>query len=195
MKWDDCSRLIKPGDHSIFSPSQPAFFNYSPEKLREVYHNKKAAEEGTKKHEMAAMLINAKERVWKCKRTWNMYINDAIAFDMDAEVRLYFSEHFSGTADAIYFDPETKFLRIHDLKTGTTHTNFQQLEGYSALFFLQYGQRLKTSPENTSIELRIYQNNEVRIYEPNPDDIRFKMETLVQFEEILKEEDRLMRDA
>lgn len=194
MKWDDCSRLIKPGEHSIFSPSQPAFFNYSIDKLKEVYHNKKAAEEGTKKHEMAAMLINAKERVWKCKRTWNMYINDAIAYNMDAEVRLYFSSHFSGTADAIYFDPKDRILRIHDLKTGVTHASFQQLEGYAALFFLQYGQRFDSYPENTSMELRIYQNNEVRILEPNPEDIRFKMDILIEFEEILKEEDLQVND-
>lgn len=189
MKWDDCSKLIKPGEHSIFSPSQPAFFNYSVEKLREVYRNKKAVEEGIKKHELAATLINMRERLWKCKRTLNMYVNDAIAYDMDAEVRLYFSQHFSGTTDAIYFNPDEKFLRIHDLKTGVTHASFQQLEGYAALFFLQYGVRYGVNPGNTEIELRIYQNNEVRILTPHPDDIRFKMDTLVDFEEILKEED------
>ena len=195
MIWDDCSKLIKPGEHSIFSPSQPAFFNYSPEKLREVYRNKKAAEEGTKKHELAAMLINAKERVWKCKKTWNMYVNDAIAYNMDAEIRLYYSEHFSGTVDAISYNPAKRFLRIHDLKTGVTKASFQQLEGYAALFFLHYGRRYEATPENTKMELRIYQNNEARIYEPNPDDIRFKMSVYIQFEQILKEEDKIMELA
>ena len=195
MKWDDCSKLIKPGDHSIFSPSQPAFFNYSVEKLLEVYRNKKAVEEGTKKHELAAMMIAAREKVWRCKRTWNMYVNDAIDYGMDPEIRLYYSEHFSGTADAIYYDPEEKILRIHDLKTGVTKAKWEQLEGYAALFFLQYGDRYNMSPENSSMELRIYQSNEVRILEPDPNDIRLKMDTYIVFEEVLKEEDLNNRSA
>lgn len=194
MKWDDCSRLIKPGDHSIFSPSQPSFFNYSPEKLLEVYHNRMAVIEGTKKHEIAAMLIKEQIKVLECKKTFNMYVNDAIDYHMDSEVRLYYSPHFSGTADAIFFDARKKFLRIHDLKTGVTPASFNQLEGYAALFFLQYGERYDASPENTQMELRIYQSNEVRIEEPSIDDIRYKMDVFVEFEKILKEDDLLRED-
>ena len=193
MNWDDCSKLIKPGEHSVFSPSQPAFFGYTREKLLEVYHNKQAAAEGTKYHEFAAQCIRLGERLEKCKRTLNMYVNDAIHYKMDPEVRLYFSTHFSGTADAIQYYEKKKFLRIHDLKTGITHASMAQLEAYAALFFLQYGQRMRIDPEHCGIELRIYQMDEIIVYEPEAIDIRIKMDQYIDFEAFLSEDDALRK--
>ena len=195
MNWDDCSKLIKPGEHSVFSPSQPAFFGYSKEKLLEVYRNKQAAAEGTKYHEFAAKCITLGERLEKRKRTLNMYVNDAIHYKMDPEVRLYFSTHFSGTADTIQYYEKKKFLRIHDLKTGISKASMAQLEGYAALFFLQYGQRLRITPEDCGMEFRIYQMDEIIAYEPDPEDIRFKMDVYVDFEAILSEEDGYMKKS
>lgn len=72
---------------------------------------------------------------------------------------------FSGTADAISF--RDGLLRIHDLKTGKRIVHIEQLEIYAALFCLEY----KMKPEDIKIELRIYQNDEIVIYEPTSEEI------------------------
>ena len=56
-----------------------------------------------------------------------------------------------------------KKLRIHDLKTGVTPASMDQLLVYAGLFCLEY----KVKPASISTELRIYQNNEANIYEPD----------------------------
>nr|DAK39948.1 MAG TPA: Protein of unknown function (DUF2800) [Caudoviricetes sp.] len=113
-----------------------------------------------------------------------MFVNDAISYRMSPETVLYYSEYAFGTADAISFDKDSEFLRIHDLKTGTGPTKFEQLEIYAALFCLEYG----VSP-TVQMQLRIYQHGEPRIHIPESDDIRNIMGRIVNFSSILMEED------
>lgn len=93
------------------------------------------------------------------------YVNDAIDLKMKPEVILYYSDVCFGTADALFYDEKKRFLRIHDLKTGSTPARMEQLYIYASLFFLD--KHLK--PSNTKIELRIYQNNDVITEEPGTD--------------------------
>lgn len=193
MKWDSIStkKKTKLPEHAPFAPSQYYWLNYDIEKLLSVYANKSAAKKGTKMHKFAAKCIKKRERLWKCKRTLNQFVNDAIGFGMDSEIRLYYSEHFYGKADAIFYDQNEKVLRIHDLKTGAIPAGMTQLEVYAALFFLQYADKLKMPPEETMIELRIYQNSEVIIENPEPESIRKIMDIIVEFDQVLKQADEL----
>ena len=93
------------------------------------------------------------------------YVNDAIGFKMEPEQILYYSDYCFGTADAISF--RDGYLRIHDLKTGLMPAHIEQLEVYVALFCLEY----KIKPIDIKIELRIYQNNEIIIHNPEVDEI------------------------
>ena len=85
---------------------------------------------------------------------------------MDTEVVLFYSKYFYGTADSISF--RKNFLRIHDLKTGNIPAHMEQLVVYAALFCLEY----KQDPKDIKIELRLYQNNEVLIHNPEPEEIK-----------------------
>lgn len=95
------------------------------------------------------------------------YVNDCIGFHMKPEVILKYSDICFGTCDAIKYSEKENFLRIHDLKTGTTPARMDQLMVYACLFFLEY----KIKPYETDCELRIYQNGEVISYEPTAEDI------------------------
>ena len=88
---------------------------------------------------------------------------------------------FSGTADAISF--RNKFLRIHDLKTGTRPVHIEQLEIYAALFCLEY----KVKPTDIKIELRIYQNDEILVHEPEADEIIVIMNKIIHLNKILED--------
>ena len=86
---------------------------------------------------------------------------------------------FSGTADAISF--RNNFLRIHDLKTGTRPVHIEQLEIYAALFCLEYN----VDPRKIDVELRLYQNNDKFILNPEPDDILDIMSKIKRFSSII----------
>lgn len=88
---------------------------------------------------------------------------------------------FSGTADAISF--RNNFLRIHDLKTGTRPVHIEQLEIYAALFCLEY----KVKPTDIKIELRIYQNDEILVHEPEPEEIIVIMNKIIHLNKILED--------
>lgn len=88
---------------------------------------------------------------------------------------------FSGTADAISF--RNNFLRIHDLKTGTRPVHIEQLEIYAALFCLEY----KVKPADIKIELRIYQNDEILVYEPEAEEIIVIMNKIIHLNKILED--------
>ena len=103
---------------------------------------------------------------------------------MDTEVVLFYSSRFFGTADAISF--RKMFLRIHDLKTGVIPAKIEQLLVYAALFCLEY--RIKPT-ELKGCELRIYQNNEIAVYEPAPDEIQDVMDRIVHLDELLSKID------
>jgi hypothetical protein len=90
---------------------------------------------------------------------------------------LYYSDNCFGTADTICF--RRNKLRIHDLKTGITKSSEKQLDVYVALFCLEYG----VSPLDIEIETRIYQRDEVRIFEPVPELIMDIMEKIIDFDQ------------
>jgi hypothetical protein len=98
---------------------------------------------------------------------------------MTPEVVLYYSDQIFGTADAIDF--RNGMLRIHDLKTGTTPVHKEQLYIYAALFCLEY----KVKPGDINFELRIYQLNEVQIFEPTAEDILPIMDKIVALDKML----------
>ena len=167
------------GLHAPFSPSQPSWLNYTDEKALDVYSNKKAAEMGTRLHNWAKETIDLGIRQPRSKKTIYAYVNDAIGFRMDTEVVLYYSDRFFGTADAISF--KNNFLRIHDLKTGTSPVHIEQPLVYAALFCLEY----KIKPSDIKIELRIYQNDEIQIYEPEEGEVEEVMNKIVHLDELL----------
>ena len=72
-------------------------------------------------------------------------------------------------------------MRIHDLKTGTSPTHMEQLMIYAALFCLEY----EINPNSINMELRIYQNDEVSIFEPEPNDILGITKKIVSFDKVI----------
>lgn len=207
MKWNRHPELQ--GQHAFLSPSKHAFLRKSDEELIQSYYNSFATTVGTETHAFAADCIKHRhpleEGDWRHLEfellrknipaeafdagfifpTLMSYVNDAISYSMDPEVGLMYSKLCGGTADAIAF--RRKRLRIHDLKTGTTPAKINQLMGYAALFFLEYGYK----PESIHTELRIYQSGDIFVCEPRPDEIREVMEAMVHADAVvqnLKEE-------
>ena len=138
---------------------------------------------GTEMHELAAMLIKQHVRLPEEGKTFDMYVNDAIYYDLQPEQKLYYSDNCFGTADAISFDERDYFLRIHDLKTGVNPASLHQLEIYAALFFLEYD-----LPVNeVEMELRIYQNNDILQSNPTVVDIAPIMDKIVTFDKLIEQ--------
>ena len=172
------------GLHAPFGASKSSWLRYSDEKIIEVYNNLQAAEMGTRLHEWAKQTIDLGIKQSRSKKTIYSYVNDAIGFNMSTEVILFYSERFFGTADAISF--RNNFLRIHDLKTGRRPVHMEQLEIYAALFCLEY----KVKPGDIHIELRIYQNDEILVYEPTAEDILPIMDKIVHVNKMLEKIER-----
>ena len=171
------------GLHAPFSPSQSSWLRYDDEKIVEVYLNKKAAAMGTKLHEWAKKTIDLGIKQPRSQKTLYAYVNDAIGFRMDTEVVLYYSERFFGTADAICYRKGSEgryLLRIHDLKTGKTKVDMEQLRIYAALFCLEYG----VKPGNIDFELRIYQNDDILVDNPTAEHILPIMDKIVHLEKL-----------
>lgn len=179
MIWNVHSNLS--GQHAFLGASKFYWINYNEDKLAEAFKNYKAAERGTELHEFAAQCIKLRQ---KLKGTANLanYVNDAIGYGMSPEVILYYSEYCFGTADAIKFDERKGFLRIHDLKTGVTPTHMEQLEVYAALFCLEY----HIKPGDIQMELRIYQNDDINIFEPTVENIAPIMDKAITATKILR---------
>lgn len=163
------------GLHAFLSPSQYHWINYTDEKLEMRYKTAKAAALGTKLHEYASMAIGLGIKQVKNGKTLNMFINDVIGYRMETEQPLYYSEHAFGTADAIGF--RNDILRIFDLKTGVTQASPNQLYVYAALFCLEYGYL----PGELQYDLRIYQNDEVQMYDPHPLEVVRIMDRIEHF--------------
>lgn len=155
------------GKHAFLSASKYNWINYDSDKLLTTYQNWQMVERGTRLHALAASMISEKVKAQSIKHTFNMYVNDAIKFNMTPEVVLYYSDNAFGTTDAIHFDNEHNFLRIHDLKTGSTPAHIEQLIIYAAYFCLEYHK----NPLELNYELRLYQNNEIIVCneETDPD--------------------------
>lgn len=169
------------GQHAFLGASKYHWLNYDESKIAEAYSKFLATQKGTVLHEFAAQCIKLKQKLPKSQKTLNMYINDAIGYNMTPEQILFYSENCFGTADAIAF--RNKLLRIHDLKTGVIPAHMEQLEIYAALFCLEY----KVKPSDIDIELRLYQNNEVILHNPTSEDIDVIMDKIIVFNKIISE--------
>lgn len=179
MRFNPHSDLA--GRHAYLSASKNSWTNYDDDKFDGWFDNMLAAARGTRLHALAADLIREGIQLKSNGSTLSRYVNDAIGYRMTAEQPLYFSDWAFGTADAICF--RRGKLRIHDLKTGVGVTSEKQLMVYAAFFCLEY----KFSPFEIEIELRIYQNDEVRIYDVDPDVIVHIMEQIKRFDKRIKQ--------
>ncbi len=178
MNFNEHYRLE--GKHAFLSASKYHWVNYDKEKLESAYIKHLATMEGTRKHELAKMLIEQKEHLPKSKRTLCMFVNDAIGFRMIPEQVLYYSDNAFGTADAISF--RKNVLRIHDLKTGESPTSHTQLLVYAAYFCLEYS----VKPEEIDIELRIYQHDSIDILRPEPKQVRDIMQKTIEADKLIE---------
>lgn len=169
------------GRHAFLSASKYHWLNYDEAKLINTYLVAEAASRGTKLHELAKQLILLNVKLPKNNLALNMYVNDAIGFKMLTEQVLYYSDNCFGTADAISF--KKNFLRIHDLKTGVTPASMKQLLIYTAMFCLEY----KIRPESIGIELRIYQNDDVLILTPEPEEVSAIMIKIINYDKKIDE--------
>ena len=202
MNWN--RHLNQEGSHAFLSASKYSWLNKNEEEIIETYKNSYATTIGTLLHAYAADSIRFRERLRKTDAkgvkfdlmrkgvpefaidiqavfpNLMAYVNDAVGYLMDPEVVLYYSDLCFGTADTIQLDND--ILRIHDLKTGLTKANMDQLMIYAGLFYLEYGYK----PEKVHTELRIYQMNEVVVHEPEPEDVRVVMDRIVECDRVLQ---------
>jgi hypothetical protein len=133
--------------------------------MARVFAARQAAAKGDRLHDLAMRLIREGVKLPKSPKTLNMYVNDAIGFRMTPEQPLFASENWFGTADALKFTESKMHLRIHDLKTGVIPAKITQIEIYFALFCIEYGFK----PFELEMEGRIYQNDEIQVYDIDPD--------------------------
>lgn len=168
------------GTHAFLSPSSYHWINYTPERLIERWTAAQASAYGVIQHEYAKREIDA-GRLSDIAGIIGLYINDCIEHKMHTEQMLFYSENCFGTADAISL--RYRKLRIFDLKTGITPASVHQLEVYAALFCLEYGY----DPFKLEIELRIYQDTEVQVFDADPEDVAFIMERIKEFDAIIEQ--------
>lgn len=172
------------GRHAFLSPSNYHWLNYTEQKLEARFFTMMSARRGTDLHALAHESIRLNVKLAKSNQALSTYVNDAIGYKMTCEQILYYSDNCFGTADTISF--RRNKLRIHDLKTGITATSEKQLEVYAAIFCLEYG----ISPFDIEIELRIYQRDEIRIFDAIPEEILAIMDKIIYFDqqiELIKE--------
>lgn len=174
--------------HAFLSPSNYHWMNYDGQKLEARFFAAMSARRGTDLHNLAHEAIRLGVKLARSNKALTTYVNDAIGYKMECEQPLFYSENCFGTADTICF--RRNKLRIHDLKTGISPTSHHQLEVYAALFCLEYG----VDPFAIEIELRIYQREEIRVFEPHPETISFIMDKIIMFDqqiEQMKKSDRI----
>lgn len=196
------------GRHAVLSPSKHYWMNYDDDALIRNYISSFATDIGTLVHEFAADRITYKIplesgneeaknsllifllkngipfRVIDLDRIfYNLvpYVNDAIGYKMESEVRLKYSDLCFGTADAI--GVRRNWLRIHDLKTGQSPASMDQLMCYAGLFFLEYKRDYR--PQTMKVELRIYQNQDILIAQPSSEEIKAVMDTIIHGDSVL----------
>ena len=177
MKFNNHKNLE--GCHAFLGASKYHWINYDPDKVAASYRSYLATLKGTELHDFAARCIKLGQKLPKSKKTLNMYVNDAIGYRMTPEQVLYYSENCFGTADSLSF--KDNLLRIHDLKTGITPAHMEQLEIYAALFCLEY----KIKPADIDIELRIYQSDDILVFNPTVEDIVPIMDKIITSDKII----------
>ena len=164
------------GKHAILSPSKYHWLRYDDrEQFEKLVRSADAVRKGIEDHEFACLCIKRKQKLPKTRDTLNLYVNDAIGFNMEPEQPLCYSDNCFGTADAIRFDEKRKKLRIHDLKTGVTPASMDQLLVYAGIFCLEY----KINPSGISTELRIYQNNDIQTYNPDTSELTTVIDQII----------------
>lgn len=173
------------GLHAFLGASKYHWLNYSPEKLADSYRNYISTLKGTELHEFAKECIRLRQRLPKTNKTLNMYVNDAITYRMTPEQPLLYSSVCFGTADAISYSEKNKFLRIHDLKTGTTKAHIEQLLIYAGLFYLEYKDKFNLKLKDLESELRIYQNNEILYFNPQLEDLAPVVDKIISSSKII----------
>lgn len=179
MNFVSHSNLV--GRHAFLSASSYHWINYEEDDLVRRFSTAMAAQRGTELHAFAHEAIRLGIKLPKTRTTLNLYVNDAIGFRMTPEQPLFVSENCFGTADAISF--RRNFLRISDLKTGVTPASEHQLEVYAAMFCMEY----KYKPFDIDIELRIYQNDDVVIYEADRGLITHIIDKIITFDKRINE--------
>lgn len=167
--------------HAFLSPSNYHWINYNDEKLAHRYAASRAAQRGTDLHALAHEAIRLGIRLDNVHESMATYVEDGIGFRMSCEQPLYYSENCFGTADTISY--RRNKLRIHELKTGIIATSVHQLEVYAALFCLEYG----IDPFEIEIELRIYQREEIRIFETPPETVAEIMDKIIFFDKQIEQ--------
>ena len=167
------------GTHAFLGASKYHWIRYDDEKLISSYRKYIAVLKGTELHEFAAQCIKLGQKLPKSKKTLNMYVNDAIGYNMTPEQVLYYSDNCFGTADSISF--RNNLLRIHDLKTGEIPAHIEQLMIYAALFCLEY----KVKPGEINFELRIYQADDILVSNPTAEDIVPIMDRIISFDKLI----------
>lgn len=183
MIWKDFSKKFRDGEHAFLGASNHAWYNYDDEKLLKVYVSKLAASRGTQLHDLACKLIKMKVSLPEDGSTLSLYVNDAIRFGLRPEEKLFYSKYAYGTADAIDFS--NGVLKVSDLKTGKTKVSFLQLKIYASLFLLCYPEIPLRMVKK--VELRIYQNNEILLEEPEIDEILPVMDKIKRYSKILEQ--------
>lgn len=179
MHFNSHSELV--GFHAFLSASKYHWIRYDDEKMLAVYASHREAQRGSELHDLAARLIKMGIRLPRTQRTLNMYVNDAISFRMTPEQVLYYSPNCFGTADAIHFSEKKAFLRIHDLKNGTSRASFDQLLVYAAIFCLEY----HIPPGHIDMELRLYKEDDVEINVPETDDVAHVIDRIRHFDKLI----------
>lgn len=169
------------GRHAFLSPSNYHWTNYDNQKLEARYYAVSSAQRGVDLHNLAHEAIRLGVKLSKSNQALSTYVNDAIGYKMECEQTLYYSDNCFGTADTISF--RRNKLRIHDLKTGLIVASEKQLEIYAALFCLEYG----IDPFSIEIELRIYQREEIRVFEPFSETILDIMDKIILFDQQIEQ--------
>lgn len=142
----------------------------------------RAALEGIEQHRYAAICIEEGIVQDDETTTVGLYINQCIQYKMSSEVVLFYSPNAFGTVDAIAY--RYRLLRISDLKTGVTRVSVNQLLVYAALFCLEY----EVDPFSMrGIELRIYKDGKVMMFEADPYQVREIMDKIVKFDGVLNQ--------
>lgn len=177
------------GRHSFLSPSKYHWVNYDDEKIVVAYDKHMTASLGTRLHAWAAETIKLGLSMPDNGKTINRYVNDSVGYRMAVEVPLAYSTNAFGTPDAIWFgenpDRDSVFrqlLRIFDLKNGETPTSKTQLECYAALFCLEY----RVRPMEIEFDLRIYQSDDVQMFETDPQDIAYIMDRYIVADKLIE---------
>lgn len=182
------------GSHAFLSPSSYHWIRYDQEKLADRYITHTLAKRGTDLHDFAHNAIKLKIKMAKSKLTLNMFVNDVLGYRMTSEQALHYSNNCFGTADAIGYKKYPRnaegfdgLLQIFDLKTGTTPGHVEQLQVYAALFILEYGEALGINAFSIQYDLRIYQSDEIVIFDVDPTEIVAIIDKIKTFDRLIEE--------